>query len=199
MATSPAVARFRIILWTLVVIVAIGATALYFLRPPAAPIGVTGTPFALDSTKGGTFTEADLKGTPSLVFFGYTFCPDVCPTTMAESVAWRQELGLKPEQLRTIFVTVDPGRDTKQVLTDYLASFDSNIIGLVGTADQTTAAKASFGVFSENGPPDKAGNYPVNHTATVFLIGKNGEFEGTIDYGEDKTSALAKIKRLIGT
>src|SRR3569623_392330 len=146
MATTPGIARFRIILWTLVVLVAIGATALYFLKPPVAPVGVTGTPFALESTKGGTFTQADLKGTPSLVFFGYTFCPDVCPTTMAESVAWRQELGLTAEQLRTIFVTVDPGRDSKQVLTDYLASFDSNIIGLVGNAAQPAAAKSSFGV-----------------------------------------------------
>ena len=70
---------------------------------------------------------------------------------------------------------------------------------LVGNAEQTEAAKASFGVFSENGKPDANGNYPVNHTATVFLMGKNGEFEGTIDYGENKDSALAKIKRLIGT
>ena len=196
MAASPAIARFRFILWTLVIVAGLAATALYVFKPTSMPIGAR--PFALDSTAGGTFTNADLKGTPSLVFFGYTFCPDVCPTTMAESVAWRQELGLKPEQLRTIFVTVDPGRDSKPVLTDYLASFDSTIIGLVGNADQTTAAKASFGVFSENGTPDKTGNYPVNHTATVFLMGKNGEFEGTIDYGEEKTSALAKIKRLIG-
>jgi protein SCO1/2 len=195
--TSPAVARFRIILWTLVVIAGIAATALYFFRPPNAPVGVTGSAFALESTKGGTFTQNDLKGTPSLVFFGYTFCPDVCPTTMAESVQWRQELGLTPEQLRTIFVTVDPARDTKDVLTAYLAAFDPSIIGLVGNADQTAAAKASFGVFSENAAPDKNGAYLVNHTATVFLIGQNGEFEGTIDYGEDAKSAQAKIKRLI--
>ena len=198
MAASPTVTRFRIILWTLVVVAALAATALYVFKPPAAPIGVTGTPFALDSTKGGTFSQADLKGTPSLVFFGYTFCPDVCPTTMAESVQWREDLGIKEEQLRTIFVTVDPERDTKAVLTSYLGAFDPNIIGLVGNADQTAAAKASFGVFSSNGDPDKTGGYLVNHTATVFLVGKNGEFEGTIDYGEDTKSAEAKIKRLIG-
>ena len=104
MAASPTVARFRIILWTLVVVAALAATALFFFRPPVAPVGVVGTPFALASTKGGTFTQTDLKGTPSLVFFGYTFCPDVCPTTMAESVQWRDDLGIKPEQLRTIFV-----------------------------------------------------------------------------------------------
>ena len=196
-APSPAVARFRIILWTLVIVAAVAATALYFFRPPNAPVGVTGSPFALESTKGGTFTQDDLKGTPSLVFFGYTFCPDVCPTTMAESVQWRQDLGIAPEQLRTIFVTVDPARDTKDVLTTYLAAFDPNIIGLVGNTDQTAAAKASFGVFSENAAPDKNGAYLVNHTATVFLIGKDGSFKGTIDYGEDTKSAEAKVKRLI--
>jgi protein SCO1 len=198
LAASPAIARFRIILWTLVIVAALAATALYVFKPPAVPVGVVGTPFALESTKGGTFTQADLKGAPSLVFFGYTFCPDVCPTTMAESVQWRDALGIKPEQLRTIFVTVDPERDTKDTLTSYLSAFDPNIIGLVGNADQTAAAKASFGVFSEKGQADKSGSYLVNHTATVFLIGKNGEFEGTIDYGEDTKSAEAKIKRLIG-
>ena len=198
MAASPAIVRFRIILWTVVVVAALAAVALYVLRPAGAPVGVTGTPFALDSTKGGTFTQDNLKGTPSLVFFGYTFCPDVCPTTMAESVQWKQDLGLQPARLRTIFVTVDPARDTKDVLTSYLGSFDSNIIGLVGTQDQTTAAKASFGVFSENQAPDKNGNYLVNHTANVFLVDKDGKFAGTIDYGEATDSAEAKIKRLVG-
>jgi protein SCO1/2 len=131
------------------------------------------------------------------VFFGYTFCPDVCPTTMAESVEWKSELSLASDRLRTIFVTVDPKRDTKKVLTEYLGSFDPRIIGLVGTPEQTEAAKASFGVFSENQAPDNNGNYIVNHTASVFLIGRKGEFEGTIAYGEDKASAEAKIKRLV--
>lgn len=198
MATSPFAARFRTVLWTLVVIAAIGATALYLLRPPAPPVGVVGTPFTLDSTTGGAFTNANLKGTPSLVFFGYTFCPDVCPTTLAETVAWKQELGLTDDKLRTIFVTVDPARDSKQVLADYLGSFDKGIIGLVGTPEQTRAAKASFGVFSENGAPDANGSYVVNHTASLFLVGTNGEYEGTIAYGEDKAAALAKIKRLVG-
>lgn len=198
MAASPAISRFRVILWALVVIAAVGATALYVFRPPAAPVGVTGAPFVLESTAGGTFTQDDLKGTPSLVFFGYTFCPDVCPTTMAESVEWRNELGIAPDELRTIFVTVDPARDTKQALAEYIGAFDPTIIGLVGTPEQTAAAKASFGVLSENQAPDQFGNYLVNHTASVFLIGKNGEFEGTIAYGEEKASALAKIKRLVG-
>jgi protein SCO1/2 len=196
MAASPALSGFRIVLWTLVVVAAIAATALYVFRPAPVPLGAKA--FTLDSTAGGTFGTADLKGEPSLVFFGYTFCPDVCPTTMAELAEYKQELGLTADKLRTIFVTVDPGRDTKQALTDYLGSFDPKIIGLVGTQEQTDAAKASFAVFSENGKPDANGNYVVSHTADVFLMDANGKFQGTIAFGEDKASALAKIKRLVG-
>lgn len=199
MAASPALRRFRIVLWSLVVIAAIGATALYFIRPPAPPAAgvVSGATFALDSTKGGTFTQADLKGTPSLVFFGYTFCPDVCPTTMAEIAEYKKELGLTASDVRTIFVTVDPERDTKQALADYLGSFDPDAIGLVGDAAATARAKAAFGVESENGPKDASGNYVVSHTASVFLMGRDGEFEGTIAYDDPKAGAIAKIKRLV--
>ncbi len=192
---SSGLARFRMILWVLVAVAAIGATALYLFRPPQRPLAVTGQAFTLDSTKGGTFTEQDLKGTPSLVFFGYTFCPDVCPTTMAESVAWRQELGLTADQLRTIFVTVDPARDTLPVLSEYLAGYDPDVIGLVGTAEQTEAAKAAFGAQSEKASDDEF--YLVNHKASVFLINADGTFEGTIAYEEARDTALAKIKRLV--
>lgn len=195
---SPALARFRIILWALVVVAAVGATALFIFRPPSAPLGVTGKPFTMESTLGGSFTEASLKGTPSLVFFGYTHCPDVCPTTLAESTAWRDALGITPEQLRTIFVTVDPKRDTKEVLTDYLGAFPGTI-GLVGTDAQTEAAKASFGAASELTEPDADGYYLVNHTASVFLINKDGSFEGTIAYGEPTDAALGKIRKLLAS
>ncbi len=195
---SPALARFRIVLWALVVVAAVGATALFIFRPPTAPLGVTGKSFALESTAGGSFTEASLKGTPSLVFFGYTHCPDVCPTTLAESAAWKEELGLTPDQLRIIFVTVDPPRDTTAVLADYLSSFPGTI-GLVGTDAQTADAKASFGVVSEATAPDADGFYLVNHTASVFMINKAGQFEGTIAYGEAKDTAVAKIKKLLAS
>jgi protein SCO1/2 len=197
-AVSPGLRRFRVILWVLVAVAAIGATALYVLKPPANPLAVTGKPFALESTAGGTFTEQSLKGTPSLVFFGYTFCPDVCPTTLAESVAWKQAAGITDEQLRTIFVTVDPERDTKEVLKEYLGGFDPDVIGLVGTPAETEAAKASFGVMSEKGPDEGNGFYLVNHTASVFLIGRDGSFQGTIAYGEPGDTAVGKIKRLVG-
>jgi protein SCO1/2 len=195
---SPGLARFRMILWGLVLVAAVAATALFFFRPPQNAFGVTGKPFTLQSTAGGQFTEADLKGTPSLVFFGYTNCPDVCPTTLSDQMLWRQDLGIKDQDLRTIFVTVDPERDTKAVLGDYLSYFPGTI-GLVGSPEQTEAAKASFGAYSENQKPDSSGFYLVNHTASVFLIDAKGQFKGTIAYGEDKKTAEGKIKQLLSS
>jgi len=195
--SSPALARFRLILWGLVLVAAVGATALFLFKPPVNPLGVTGKPFAMTTTTGERFTEQDLKGTPSLVFFGYTFCPDVCPTTLAETVVWKEELGITTSDLRTIFVTVDPERDTREVLADYLGGFDPEVIGLVGTPEETIMAKAAFGAMSEK--VDSGDEfYLVNHTASVFLMNREGAFEGTIAYGEAKDTAVAKIKRLIG-
>jgi len=195
---SPALQRFRLILWALVVLAAIGATVLFVFRPPTGPLAVTGRPFALESTTGGTFTEASLRGTPSLVFFGYTNCPDVCPTTLAESAVWKARLGLTDQQLRVIFITVDPARDTREVVADYLSPFPGTI-GLVGTPAQTADAEASFGAISELTEPKADGYYLVNHTASVFLINAQGRFEGTIAYGENTDTAVGKIERLIAS
>jgi protein SCO1/2 len=196
-AVSPGLRRFRMILWGLVVVAAVGATLLFVFRPPSGPLAVTGKPFVMESTAGGTFTEQSLKGTPSLVFFGYTYCPDVCPTTLAESVTWKTAAGITDQQLRTIFVTVDPERDTKEMVTEYLAGFDPDVIGLVGTLEQTEAIKASFGAMSEKVEDTGDGFYLVNHTASVFLINRNGAFEGTIAYGEDAKVAVGKIEKLV--
>ncbi len=198
MAPSKSLRTFRIILWVLVAVVALGATALFFLRPPARPLGVSGQEFALNSTKGGAFTQDDLRGTPSLVFFGFTYCPDVCPTTLAETTAWRSELGLTAEDLRIIFVSVDPERDTLEMVKNYVEGFDPTIIGLVGSSlEQTENAKQAFGVFSEKVGEPGDPNYLVNHTALTFLVDEDGAFEGTVSYEEDQATALAKVKRLV--
>lgn len=191
--------NFRIILWVLVAVVAIAATALYIFQPPARPLGVTGQAFALNSTKGGAFTQDDLRGTPSMIFFGYTYCPDVCPTTLAETTAWRAQLGVSPDDLRIIFVTVDPERDTLDMVRDYVEGFDPSIIGLVGPdLTQTENVKRAFGVFSEKvGEPDDP-YYLVNHTALTFLIDKDGAFKGTIAYEEASDTAIGKLKLLLG-
>jgi protein SCO1/2 len=195
---SQSLRNFRIILWVLVAVVAIGATVLFVFRPPARPLGVSGQEFALNSTKGGAFTQEDLRGTPSLVFFGFTYCPDVCPTTLAETTAWRSELGLTAEDLRIIFVSVDPERDTLEMVKTYVEGFDPTIIGLVGSSlEQTENAKKAFGVFSEKVGEPGDPNYLVNHTALTFLVDENGAFQGTVSYEEDQATALAKVKRLV--
>lgn len=198
-ATPRSVRNFRIVLWTLVAIVAIGATALFLFRPPARPLGITGQEFALNSTKGGAFTQDELRGVPSLIFFGFTFCPDVCPTTLAETTAIRSELGLTEQDLRIIFVSVDPERDTLDMVRDYVEGFDPSIIGLVGhNLEQTENAKKAFGVFSEKVESEPGDPYYlVNHTALTFLIDDDGSFEGTIAYEEAHDTALAKVKRLV--
>jgi protein SCO1/2 len=199
MTTSKSLRNFRIVLWALVAVVAIGATGLFLFRPPARPLGVTGQAFELASTQGGTFTQDSLKGTPSLIFFGYTSCPDVCPTTLAETTAWRARLGLTPEQLRIIFVTVDPARDTLDTVKGYVEGFDPSIIGLVGDEAQTAAVKAAFGVVGEraDGFAEDDPYYLVDHTALTFLIGADGSFEGTVAYEEPGETAVAKVKRLV--
>lgn len=197
MTSNKALRNFRIVLWVLVAVAAIGATALYAFRPPQRPLGVTGQDFALASTTGGTFTQADLVGTPSLIFFGYTFCPDVCPTTLAETTAWRSQLGLSEDDLRIIFVTVDPERDTAEMVKSYVEGFDPSVIGLVGSTEETEKAKKAFGVFSEKSGDVESEFYLVDHTALTFLIGEDGRFEGTIAYEEASDTALAKIERLV--
>lgn len=197
MTTNAALRNFRIVLWVLVAVAAIGATALYVFRPPQRPLGVTGQEFALASTQGGSFTQNDLRGTPSLIFFGYTFCPDVCPTTLAETTAWRAQLGLAPEDLRIIFVTVDPERDTPEMVKAYVEGFDPSVIGLVGSIEETEKAKAAFGVFSERSGDVDSEFYLVDHTALTFLIDADGTFEGTIAYEEASDTALGKIERMV--
>jgi len=195
--TRSGIQVFRTVLWVLVGVIAVGATALFLFAPPQQPAGVTGTPFSLQSTQGGVFTQASLaQGTPSLVFFGYTFCPDVCPVTLAESVAWRDALNLEPDELNIVFASVDPERDTLEELDSYLSGFQSPIIGLTGTPAEVEAAKRSFGVFSQkNGSGD---DYLVDHTASVFMIDGTGAYKGTIGYGEAMGVALDKVRSLIG-
>lgn len=196
--TSSAMYKLRMGLWIAVVIAGVLATFIYVFRPPERPLGLSGAAFELASTQGGTFTEQDLRGTPSLIFFGYTFCPDVCPTSLAESTAWRNELGLSPDDLRIIFVTVDPERDLLENLKVYAEAFDPSVIALRGNAEQTDAVKSAFGVYSARVDDPEATEYLVDHTASMYMIGADGSFEGTISYGEDHATALGKIRRLTG-
>lgn len=196
---SPTLRAVRTVLWVLVAVAAIAATAIYFTRPFERSGGMFGGPFEMSSTQGGTFTESDLAGTPTLMFFGYTFCPDVCPLTLAQTQAWKEELGLDADDLRVVFVTVDPERDTLEQVTAYLSNFGDGVIGLVGTEAQTDQIKRSYGVFSERVEQEGSPTYLVNHTASIYMIDDAGQFVGTIAYEEDRETALNKIRRLVSS
>ena len=193
-------ARVRLVLWGLVVIAGITFTlfAIYPQNQPKRPQAVRfGGDFTMQRATGGEFTEADFVGKPTMLFFGYTFCPDVCPTTLYESTTWRTELGLTGDDIQIVFVSVDPERDTPELLASYLTSFGDDLIGLTGTQAQVDHIKKAFGIYSENVKSEGASEYLVNHTATLFLLDKSGDLFGTIGFGEAKDNAVAKLKRLM--
>ena len=144
-------------------------------RAPGAPQpSAIGGPFKLVAQDGRVVSDADLKGGPALVFFGYTHCPDVCPTTLFEISALLAKLG-PDKKLTGVFVTVDPERDTQSVLKDYLASFDARILGLTGEPAAIDAVKKAYRVYAKRNPQE-GGGYLIDHTALVYLLDKQGRF-----------------------
>jgi len=188
----------RIGLWAAILLVGGAATVFYFGggAQNASQGGLGGGEYELVSDTGAPLDETMLKGQPSMMFFGFTHCPDVCPTTLAEMGAWYARLGDEAAGLRGYFVTVDPERDTPEVVNGYISFLPDNVVGVTGEPREIEKLKQAWGAYSEQVPLD-GGGYTVNHTASVFLINSNGEFESTIAYGEGMDSALAKIRRLL--
>lgn len=190
--------QFRMVLWGLVVVAAIGATALFVLRPPSTPAPTLafaqGDYHLVDST-GAPVTEASFRGQPSMVFFGFTHCPDVCPTTLADMATWYEALGPEADTLKAFFITVDPERDPPEVIGAYVHGVTDRVTAVSGAPEEIEKVKTAFGALSEK-VPTSDGSYTVNHTATVFLLDRKGEFFGTIAYEEPRDTALAKLKRL---
>ena len=123
----------------------------------------------------------------------------MCPTTLAEATGWKERLGLGDDELRIVFVSVDPERDTIEHTRDYLSNFGPDVMGLVGDEGQTAQIKRSYGVFSEKVEAEGSTDYLVNHTASVFMIDAEGDFFGTIAWGEDSQTAIDKVRRLVET
>ena len=151
-----------------------------------------GGPFALTSQDGAAVTQKALLGHPTLVFFGYTHCPDVCPTTLAEISAMFKALG-PDETARALFVTVDPQRDTPVVLKDYLTSFDPRITGLTGTPEAIAAVEHEYKAYAK-AVPDKDGTYTMDHTAIAYLMDKDGKFVGAFNLDRPAAQAAAELK-----
>ena len=156
-----------------------------------------GAPFKLAAARaGGTLDSKDLIGKPYGLFFGYTHCPEVCPTTISDMSAALAELGDKAKDFRLFFITIDPERDTATAMNDYLSNFDSRIEALVPTPDELPKLAKDFHIFYETIPAED-GNYTMNHTALVFLFNAKGNFASTIAYDETKANRLAKLQKLV--
>jgi len=196
--TTTALSRFRMILWGLVVIAALGATAVFLFAPPRNPqvAGIGGGTYSLVDASGAKVDQTMFQGQPSLLFFGYTHCPDVCPTTMADMATWFEQLGPDARNLKAFFVTVDPERDTPEVLADYVGWLDGKVTAVTGTRAEIDKITAAWKVLGER--VGEGDDYTVNHTASVFLVNAQGGFEGTIAYGENADVAVQKIRKLIG-
>ena len=193
------IGRIRILLW---LAVAVGAMALVaiLLRPAPPPVATTeiasfGGPFTLTGSDGQPFSSARLAGRPYAIFFGFTHCPDVCPTTLARLARLRNSLGKGNDAFAIVFVTVDPERDKPADMGRYAGLFGTPIIGLTGSVAEIERVKKSFGIFSKK-VSQSGGGYNVDHTATVLLFDREGKFSSTIAIDEGDGVALEKVKAL---
>ena len=196
--------KLQIALWLLAGIAAIAGLILA-LYPPAPgskapasaelPIASIGGPFTLTGSDGRPFASSRLVGKPAAIFFGFTHCPDVCPTTLARLAKLRRQLGKGDDGFAIVFITVDPERDKPVDVGRYAALFGTPVTGLTGSLADIERVKKQYGVHSEKAP-QPGGDYSVNHTAAVFLIGRDGKFVATIAPEEPDTTALDKLKRI---
>jgi len=179
-----------LVLFSAVIFIVTGRT------PAPVAVSTVGGPFKLVDQNDKPITEQDFKGEPFLVFFGFTHCPDVCPTTLFEVSEIFRALGPDAKNLRAMFVTVDPERDTPAVMKDYLASFDPRIIGVTGDVDAIAAAEKSYRVYAKKVPTD-GGGYTMDHTAIVYLMNKDGRFVAPFNMKRRPEEAAAELKRYL--
>lgn len=161
-----------------------------------APTNEIGGPFRLVDTDGKPVTDVNLRGKSIAMFFGFTHCPDVCPTTLAEAASWLETLGDEAKDLRFVFVSVDPERDTPEVLKNYIAAFDPRVTGLTGSREEVDAIIKAYRVYARKVPLE-GGGYTMDHTAGIYLMNRDMKFVGIINYQEETDKALAKLRALL--
>ena len=152
---------------------------------------------AMPDINGQARTLGDFKGKVTVIFFGYTQCPDVCPTTMAELAQVKKQLGADGEKLQAVFVSIDPERDTPEILKSYLASFDPSFVALRGSAEQTQAAAKEFKVYFAKVPGKTEGSYTMDHSAGAFILDAKGNPRVFERYGAGPEGLTADVKALI--
>ena len=167
----------------------------YFKSASTLSLKSTLTEVNLFSHLGKIVDIKDFKDTPTLLFFGFTHCPEVCPTTLSNLLNNIELLEKNKKNYRVLFVTLDPERDTINILNDYLQNFNSSVIGLTGELNEINKFAKNWNIYWEK-VPDGDG-YTINHTSTVFMINKKGNFAGTIAWGESDKSMKLKLKKLL--
>ena len=197
--------RFVLVAALFAGLVILGAGAFLVLSLHETPRGAAGTllasaiggPFRLVDQNGKTVTDADLKGKWSLVYFGYTHCPDACPTALNDISIALSELGPKRDAVRPVFITVDPERDTPESLKAYVTSFDAPILALTGTADQVAKAAKGYRVYYAK-HPEAGGDYSMDHSSVIYVMDPEGRF--TASFAPDSTpeQMAERLKKLVG-
>ena len=194
----------RLLLWLLVTLAVAGVAALVLVpreqmpHPQAAagPVKASfGGPFTLVGSDGKPFSSQALAGKPYAIYFGFTRCGDVCPTTLARLAKLRREAA-NDQALHVVFVTIDPANDGPKEVGQYAGLFNAPIIGLTGTQAQIDQVKRQYGIYAEPVPHAAMGK-EMDHTATVLLFDRSGRFAGTIAPGEADADALAKLRKLV--
>ncbi|WP_414900835.1 SCO family protein [Sphingomonas flavalba] len=194
--------RVRLLLWAAVLLAGLAGAVLYLIverrtpSPADSYASAFGGRFTMTDQHGRTVTERTLRGKPYAIFFGFTRCPDVCPTSLSHMARLRQQLGAAGDGFNIVFVSVDPEHDRREDIGRYLEMFDTPIIGLTGNTAETERIVKAFHVYYAK-VPVAGGSYTIDHTASIFLMDAQGRFVTTIDYHEAPDVALAKLRRIV--
>jgi protein SCO1/2 len=167
-----------------------GISLALVISPSRSGGALIGGPFALETGDGKTVTDKDLRGHPFLVYFGYTHCPDVCPTTLAQIDDVLKRLPDKP--LKVLFVTVDPERDSPALMADYVSSFDPRIVGLSGSPEAVANMEKAYRVYARKAP-GKDGDYSMDHSSVIYLMDAKGGFVEAFDVGRPPDEAAKEL------
>ena len=160
--------------------------------------GPFGVAFNLVDQSGAPITQTAFQDKPTAIFFGFTHCPDVCPTTLFEMDGWLRRVDPDGNRINAYFVTVDPERDSHDVLENYVSAVTDRVVGITGEPAKVLDMVRGFKVYYKKVPTEGSDDeYVMDHTASVFLLGNGGRFKGTISYGEDPDVAVRKLQNLI--
>ncbi|TVQ33215.1 MAG: SCO family protein [Geminicoccaceae bacterium] len=193
--------RVRLVLWGIAAVTLVALALVWWTKPQPTVLvesgrALVGGPFTLVDARGDVVTDADFQGKPFAVFFGFTHCPDICPTALWEMTLWIDALGDDADRMRFAFVTVDPARDTPEVMGAYVGSFTDRIVPLTGSAEQIEAIVRAYRVYARKVPLEN-GDYTMDHSTMVYLMDEAGGYVAHIPHGESVERAVARLRELV--